>query len=174
MSTDGGKLTTVDRIGVEDAYLRKLGLVVFNVATIEGMLIYDLVRFRHVVPPELDFMTPTGMQITAMTTRRVGEYLAAHAPNCSNAAVASYLGTGGKRLIEIAPSRNAMLHSRPGIDATDPNQPLRLLRFVPKPDFEDPGVIHDDWLDAFICRLGEIFTELERLRPPFYEPIVSD
>jgi hypothetical protein len=146
-------------------------LVVFNVAAIEGMLIFDLVRFRPVVPPQLDFMTPTGMQITAMTTRGVGEYLVAHAPRCTNARVETYLGTGGARLIEIAPSRNAMLHSRPGIDATDPREPLRLLRMVPKPDIDDPGVIHDDWLDAFIRRLVEVYTELERLRPPFQGPI---
>ena len=159
---------------VDDAYLRKLGLVVFNVAAIEGMLIYDLVRFRSVVPPELDFMTPTGMKITAMTTRGVGDYLVAHAPKCTNASVGTYLGTGGSRLIEIAPSRNAMLHSRPGIDATDPREPLRLLRMVPKPDIDDPSVIHDNWLDAFIRRLGEAYTELERLRPSFQGPIDPD
>ncbi|MCV7303042.1 hypothetical protein H7J93_25795 [Mycobacterium barrassiae] len=164
----------MDRITVEDAYLRKLGLVVFNVAAIEGMLIYDLVRFRPVVPPELDFMTSTGMQITAMTTRGVGDYLVAHAAKCTNARVSTYLGTGGARLIEIAPSRNAMLHSRPGIDGTDPSQPLRLLRMVPKPDFDDPGVINDDWLDALVRRLGEIYTELERLRPPFQGTISPD
>ncbi len=159
---------------VEDAYLRKLGLVVFDVAAIEGMLIYDLVRFRPVVPPELDFMTPTGMQITAMTTRGVGDYLVAHAPKCTNAKVATYLATGGARLIEVAPSRNAMLHSRPGIVATDPRQPLRLLRFVPKPDIDDPSVIDDDWLDAIARRLGEVYTELEGLRPRFEGPIAPD
>lgn len=164
----------MDRIVVEEAYLRKLGLVVFNVAAIEGMLIYDLVRFRRVVPPELNFMTPTGMQITAMTTRGVGDYLVAHAPKCTNAKVETYLGIGGARLIEIAPLRNAMLHSQPGIDATDPREPLRLLRMVPKPDIDEPSVITDDWLDAFIQRLGEMFTELECLRPPFQGPIVPD
>lgn len=164
----------MDRVVVEDAYLQKLGLVVFDVAAIEGMVIHDLVRFRPVVPPELDFMTPTGMQITAMTTRGVGEYLVAHAPKCTNARVATYLSTGGQRLIEIAPSRNAMLHSRPGIDATDPRQPLRLLRIIPKPDIDDPAVIEDDWLDAFIRRLGVIYTELEGLRPPFQGPIAPD
>lgn len=154
--------------------MQQTRLVVFNVATIEGMLIYDLVRFRHVVPPELDFMTPTGMQITAMTTRGVGEYLVAHAQNGSNARVASYLGTGGERLIEIAPSRNAVLHSRPGIDATDPAEPLRLLRMVPKPDIDAPSVISDGWLDTFNQRLIEVYRELERLRPSFQGPIAPD
>jgi hypothetical protein len=162
------------RVNVEDEYLKRLGLVVFNVAAIEGMLIYDLVRFGTVVPPELNFTTPTGMQITAMTTRGVGDYLVAHAFKCTNSRVATYLETGGRRLIEIAPSRNAMLHSRPGIDATDMRQPLRLIRFAPSADIDQPAVIGDDWLDALAQRLGEIYVELEGLRPSFTEPVASD
>ena len=89
----------------EDEYIRKLGKVVFLVAFLEGALMYDLPRLqRHgVLPPELNFMTPTGMKMTGMTTRKIGEYLVAHAPKCTDPDVARYLEAGGRALIEVAP-----------------------------------------------------------------------
>lgn len=65
----------------EVEYVHKVGQVVFMVAYVEGMLIHDLPRFQtqNSAPPELDLL-----KVTGMTTRNLGDYIAAHAPNCTD------------------------------------------------------------------------------------------
>jgi hypothetical protein len=151
----------------EVEYVHKVGQVVFLVAYVEGMLIHDLPRFQiqKSAPPELDLL-----KVTGMTTRNLGEYIAAHAPKCTDPVVAAYLLAGGRALVEIAPQRNGMLHARPAEDGDDPNHPLRLLRWRvegARPEDSEVFMISHDWLDRLIERIDDIVGELSEIRPPF-------
>lgn len=129
-------------------FLTKVGLVVFLVAEFEGQLKTDLVRFLPVLPPELNVYAEKGYGLEAMTTRQLGQYLVAHAPKCSSPQVAEYYRVGGEALIEIAPKRNAMLHSQPAVDGHDPEGKLRLMRWGGgRKTYEPSRMISDEWLD---------------------------
>jgi hypothetical protein len=151
----------------EVEYVHKVGQVVFLVAYVEGMLIHDLPRFQiqKSAPPELDLL-----KVTGMTTRNLGEYIAAHAPKCTDPVVAAYLLAGGRALVEIAPQRNGMLHAQPAEDGDDPNHPLRLLRWRvegARPEDSEVFMISHDWLDRLTERIDDIVGELSEIRPPF-------
>lgn len=151
----------------EPEYLSKVGLVVFLVAELEGILITDLVRFHPLLPPKLDFSTLQGMKVAGMTTTSMGKYFLAHAPDSTDAGVAEYYRTGGQALVEIGPKRNAMLHARPGVDGGDPQKKLRLLRWRPDEDREksETHMISDEWIDELIGRIIEIRTSVVASRP---------
>lgn len=104
----------------EDEYLRKLGLVAYLVSSLEGLLLFDLPRFGHQLPQELSTAALAGL-----TTYKMGERFVTHAPRSADEKITAYFAAGGRALIEIAPRRNAMLHSRP---ATDPEGRTRLYR----------------------------------------------
>ncbi len=63
-------------------FLRRIGLVVFLVSELEGLLITDLVRFHSVLPPKLDFATMEGMRVTGMTTTQMGKYFRLYCHEC--------------------------------------------------------------------------------------------
>jgi hypothetical protein len=146
----------------EDNYLRKLGLVVELVASVEGLLIHAVPQFQHLVPPELNLM-----KLSGMTTHRMGEYLVAKGKKSTDPQVAAYFVAGGKALVEIAPQRNAMLHARPVTDGDDPEHRIRLLRWrVEEGVSEEVHLISDDWLDRLVERIDDIQVELNAIRPP--------
>ncbi|MBB5161590.1 hypothetical protein [Mycobacterium sp. AZCC_0083] len=151
----------------EAGYLNKVGLVVFLVAELEGLIITDLVRFHPLLPPQLDFATLRGMKVAGMTTSNMGQYFLAHAPRSTDEGVAEYYRAGGQALIEIGPKRNAMLHARPGVDGNDPQQKLRLLRWRPDTDHEksEAHMIDDEWIDDLISTIIEIRTSVVASRP---------
>lgn len=150
----------------DSGYLSKIGLVVFLVGELEALLKTDLVRLHGLMPPPLDFATPEGRSVTAMTTMQLGKYFVAHGPKSSDARVAEYYRVGGEALVDIAPKRNAMLHSQPGIDGNDPEQRLRLMRWR-----HDEGpraeahMISDEWLDQLIEQIVSLRSEVVAVRP---------
>jgi hypothetical protein len=152
---------------VPDArFLARIGMVVFLVADLEGLLKSDLVRFHPLLPPELDFGRPQGQAVTGMTTAQLGKYFIAHAPKSIDPAVAEYYRVGGEGLVEIAPKRNAMLHSQPGVDGYDPEKKLRLLRWkISETNYEAPHMISDEWLEELIARIQVIRGEVVACRP---------
>lgn len=147
-------------------FLGRIGLVVFLVAELEGLLKTDLVRFQHLLPLELDYGQPGGWKVTEMTTMQLGKYLIAHAPNSTNAAVAEYYRVGGEALVAIAPKRNAMLHSQPGVDGWDPQKRLRLMRWrISVTNYEAPHMISDEWLDELIAQIQALRQQVVNARP---------
>lgn len=151
----------------EADYLSKVGLVVFLVAELEGLLITDLIRFHHSLPPQLDFSTFEGMRVAGMTTSNMGEYFVKHSRSCTDHRVAEYYRTGGQALIEIGPKRNAMLHARPGIDGHDPDNKLRLLRWRFHEDREKSEIhmISDEWVEGLISQIIAIRSRVVTSRP---------
>jgi hypothetical protein len=113
------------------------------------------------VPPELELM-----KLSGMTTRRMGDYLVTHAPKSTDAQLAECLAAGGRALVEIAPQRNAMLHSRPVTDPDDPESRTGLLRWHIEKDPQEVHLISDEWLDRLVERIDDIQAELNTLRPP--------
>lgn len=145
----------------EDQYLQKLGLVVYLVAVVEGLLMFDLPRFQHLLPAEFNVVKLSGMTVGGM-----GEFIKAHGAKSTDPKVAAYLVAGGEALIEIAPLRNAMLHSRPATDGDNGNV-TRLLRWrVDKAASSEVQMISDEWLDRLARRVDDIHVELNELRPP--------
>src|SRR5262245_24294611 len=94
----------------EDAYLTRLGRIVYLVSSIEGLLLFDLSRLAGSVPPEL-----LVSRLASMTTRQIGDELTKYAAHCSDD-VAPYVKKGGEALTEIAPPRNDVLHARAATD----------------------------------------------------------
>lgn len=138
----------------EEEYLRKVGLVAYLVASVEGLLLFDLPRLAGALPPELNVESLAGK-----TTSKLGEKLRAHASQCTDQVVAAYIDAGGAALIEIGLQRNAVLHARP---ATDCAGRARLYRWrVP-----DAYFIDDDHLDQLARRIDDLQVELNSLRPP--------
>lgn len=139
---------------------KKFGLVVY----VEGMLIWDLPRLAHLIPPELEIM-----KVSGMSTAQLGNYFIAHAPKCTDDRVKAYFDAGGRALVKIAPSRNGIVHARPGRDGDDPLQRLRLIRW--RVAAGDPSseayVVNEDRLDTLVDRVDEIIGELSQLRLPF-------
>lgn len=138
----------------EDEYLRRIGLVVYMVASVEGLLLFDLSRLADTLPPQL-----TAESLAGSTTARIGQALLAHAPLCSDPAVVSYLTAGGHALLEIGSNRNAVMHARP---ATDLDGRTRLYRWR----LPEAHVIEDAWLDQLARRIDQLQVELNSLRPP--------
>lgn len=157
----------VIRLQVPDSgFLAKIGLVVFLVGELEGLLKSDLVRFHPLLPPALDFATPQGRSVTAKTTKQLGLYFVAHAPKSTDAAVAEYYRVGGEALVEIGPKRNAMLHSQPGIDGNDPQRKLRLMRWRhDNGERSEAFIISDEWLDEFVAQIMTLRREVVAARP---------
>ncbi len=147
-------------------FLRRIGLVVFLVSELEGLLITDLVRFHSVLPPKLDFATMEGMRVTGMTTTQMGKYFLDHAPDSTDPRVAEYYRAGGEALSEIGPKRNAMLHARPGVDGDDPEQKLRLIRWrIGSESQNETHMISDEWLDDLVDRLRDLRGRVLSARP---------
>lgn len=154
-------------------YLQKLGILVYLVSEFEGMLMFDLPRFQSKLPPELNFFTMQGMQLTGKTTTKIGEYLMRHSTNSTDPEVAAYFHAGGKALTDIGPYRNAVLHARPGVDGNDPGKKLRLIRWKvsSETDFET-RMISDEWLDSLLVQIGVLRSQVVALRPQ--QPPVED
>jgi len=147
-------------------FLGRLGMVVFLVSELEGLLKGDLIRFHALLPTELNYGQPKGQRVTGMTTNELGEYFIAHAPKSTDPAVAEYYRVGGEALVEIAPKRNAMLHSIPGVDGNDPQQKLRLLRWkISGKNYEAPHMISDEWLDGVIHDIQVLRARVVAARP---------
>lgn len=141
----------------EQEYVQKLGLVAYLVSWVEGLLLFDIPRLEHKLPVELSTTAMVGL-----TTREIGERFVTHAVRSADEKVAAYFEAGGRALIEIAPQRNAMLHSRP---ATDPEGRTRLYRWRLRGAQPEVFWIDDDWLDSLAERIDLISAQLNTLRP---------
>ena len=139
----------------DDGYLRKIGLVVYLVSSLEGLLLLDLPRLETAIPAELSVKGLAGK-----TTLKVGLELVKYAPQCSSREVEVYLEAGGNALLEVAPQRNALLHARP---ATDEHGPLRLFQRR----MLEAHLVNDTWLERLIQRIEDLQVELNALRPSF-------
>jgi hypothetical protein len=152
----------------DDAYLRKIGLFVFAVAELEGMLVYDLVRLRDRLPPDMDLFGPEGGKVTGKTTIKLGEHFTKAAPKISDPVIAEYYRVGGEALLNIGPRRNALLHSHPGLDSVGPDANLRLMRMRwQRGGDHELHLISDEWLDLTLELIAALRAQVEAVRPPW-------
>lgn len=91
----------------EDDYLLQLGKVVYSVASIEGLLIFDLPR----MPAMIEGLTPK--HLAGKTTTVIGKRLLTLAPSIEDGDWREYVERGGEALVDLGPKRNSVLHSRP-------------------------------------------------------------
>lgn len=138
----------------EDEYLRRIGSMAYLVASLEGLILFDLPCFGEVLPTQLSVG-----RLAGHTTKRLSDDLLRYAPQCTESAVADYLSAGGRALLEVAPQRNSVLHARP---ATDEEGRARLYRWRPP----EAHFIDDLWLDCLIQRIDDLSCEVNALRPP--------
>ncbi|MGO4443085.1 hypothetical protein AB4Z42_06975 [Mycobacterium sp. 2YAF39] len=154
----------------DQPYLARIGMVVFLVADLESVLKGDLVRFQSVLPTDLDFNTQFP-RLTGKTTTKLGQWLIDLASEIGDAEVGGYFRRGGEALLEIAPKRNAMLHSWIGVDGRDPRERVRLLRWrINETEYEEPHMVSDEWLDELISQIRTLRKGLVSSRPPLPAP----
>lgn len=79
----------------DDDYLKKIGLVVYLVSSLEGLVLLDLPRLEAAVPSNLNIET-----LVNRTTTKVGLDLLKYAPECSRLDVEVYLAASGRALLE--------------------------------------------------------------------------
>lgn len=91
----------------EDEYLLQLGRVVYSVASVEGLLLFDLPR----MPLEIEGLSPDAL--AGKTTTAIGKRLLELAPTIPDQPWRRYLSRGGKALEDLGPKRNSVLHARP-------------------------------------------------------------
>ncbi len=91
----------------EDDYLLKLGKVIYSIASIEGLLIFDLSS----LPEQVEGLTP--QDLARHTTTTIGRRLIRGATSVVDPAWRTYLDRGGRALLALGPNRNAVLHARP-------------------------------------------------------------
>lgn len=140
----------------EDDYLKLLGQVVYSVASIEGLLIFDLPRMPNPVPGA------TPLDLAGKTTAMVGTALVGFVPQIVDEQWATYLAAGGNALVDIAPLRNAVLHARPA--TVDGMQQLHRWRIGAKTEVFTVTREHlCDVLDA----IEQHRKRIKLLRPPF-------
>ena len=107
----------------EDEYLLQLGMVVYSVASIEGLLIFDLPR----MPATIEGHTPK--HLAGKTTTAIGKRLLTLAPSIGDRKWREYVVRGGEALVDLGPKRNSILHSRPA--TVDGEQRLHRWRLEP-------------------------------------------
>lgn len=139
----------------DDSYLLLLGKVVYSIASLEGLLVFDLPR----MPDTVDGLTPDAL--AGKTTTGIGKLLQNRAPGVSDELWRSYLACGGEALTDLGPKRNAELHLRPA--TVDGNQRLYRWRLEP-PETLPTTTEH---LELLLGEIEEHRQALMRLRPPF-------
>lgn len=90
-----------------DDYLTLLGRVVYSVASIEGLLLFDLPRMPN--PP----VGATPAALAGKTTTGLGRALVDVSSQVADPGWSAYLSAGAAALMDIGPVRNAVLHARP-------------------------------------------------------------
>lgn len=138
----------------EDDYLLDLGKVVYSIASIEGMLLFDLPRMTE------RFVGLTPSALAGETTTTIGKRLRHVALTIPNPAWSSYLARGAEALEDLGPKRNAVLHARPA--TIDGEQRLHRWRL-------DPVEVMPISKAHLVNLLDEIEAhrrELNQLRPP--------
>lgn len=138
-----------------DAYLVRLGELVYQIASLEGQLISDIPRLSKALPDSFG----TGELLTG-TTRRIGQKLLGVAPKATDTKVQNYLKSGGHALLAAGDLRNHILHARP---ATDGNNNQRLHRNTGTKWFW----IDDDYLDFALEEIANRIDRLNESRPSF-------
>jgi hypothetical protein len=133
----------------------RLGELVYQISTLEGLLIWDIPRLSKALP---DSFGTRGL--LKATTRSIGQQLIDVSSKATDDVVREYLRFGGSVLLSAGESRNHILHARP---ATDENNIQRLHRNTGDKWFW----IDDTYLDF---ALDQVATDMDRLnekRPSF-------
>lgn len=132
-----------------------LGKVVYSVASIEGLLIFDLPR----MPESVAGLSPE--HLAGKTTTSIGKQLVALAPTIRHHAWRAYLKRGGEALTDLGPKRNSVLHARPAI--IDGRQRLHRWRVDPT----EVVPISSAYLTELLAEVDVHLDALNQLRPPF-------
>lgn len=136
----------------EDDYLMQLGKVVYAIASIEGLLIFDL--------PRLDNST-VELSVGALagkTTTQIGRRLVDLAPSIGEHGWRAYLTRGGEALLDLGQKRNAVLHARPA--TIEGHQRLHRWRINPT----EIMPISSDYLSELLNEIDAHRQALNRLR----------
>lgn len=128
--------------------------MVYSVASIEGLLIFDLPR----MPTTIDGLTPKAL--AGKTTTTIGKRLIDLSPSASDRTWQDYLFRGGQALEDLGPKRNAVLHARPA--TIDGQQRLHRWRLDPT----EVMSISTAHLDGILDDIEDHRRDLNRLRPP--------
>jgi hypothetical protein len=138
----------------EDAYLLQVGKVVYSIASIEGLLIFDLQR----MPTAVGGLSPGAL--AGKTTTGIGRRFLELAPSVPEQPWREYLARGGEALVDLGPKRNSVLHARPA--TIEGAQRLLRWRLDPMEIIPISFTILAEMLDEVDAHL----RELNRLRPP--------
>jgi hypothetical protein len=138
-----------------DAYLVRLGEIVYSISSLEATLIFDVPRLSKALPNSFG----TGELLNG-TTRGIGQQLLDVAPKATDSSVKDYLEFGGFALRTAGDLRNQILHARP---ATDGNGEQRLHRNTGAKWFW----IDDQYLDFALDEIATLMDRLNEKRPSF-------
>lgn len=131
-----------------------VGMVVYSVASLEGMLIFDLPRMPTVLP----VISPE--TLAGRTTTTIGKQLVSLAGSVAEESWRRYLGRGGEALLDVGPRRNAVLHARPA--TIEGCQRLHRWRLHPT----EVVSISSEYLNELLETIDVHRRELNALRPP--------
>lgn len=137
----------------EDEYLLQVGRVVYSVASIEGLLIFDLSR----MPEKVEGLSPK--TLAGKTTTTIGRRFLELAPAVSDQPWQNYLRRGGEALQDLGPKRNSVLHARPA--TIDGEQRLHRWRVEPT-EIMPISLAH---LEQMLDEVKAHRRALNRLRP---------
>jgi hypothetical protein len=137
----------------DDEYLIRLGKVIYSIASIEGLLLFDLPR----MPETVDGLSPK--DLAGHPTTRIGRQLVALAPSIRDRAWREYVERGGEALADLGPRRNSVLHARPASIAGE--QRLQRWRIAPT----EIMPISAQHLDELLEHIEVHRQALNRLRP---------
>lgn len=137
----------------EDEYLLQVGRVVYSVASIEGLLIFDLSR----IPTSVEGLSPRAL--AGRTTTAIGRCLLERARSVPDQLWQDYLARGGEALADLGPKRNSVLHARPA--TIEGEQRLHRWRLEPT-EIMSISMAH---LDQILDEVEAHHRDLTRLRP---------
>lgn len=139
----------------DDNYLLALGKVVYAVASLEGLLLFDLPRS----PSSIDVG-----KLAGLTTGQLGEVLTAEAQSLPDSDWTEYLQVGGNALTDITAGRNGIFHSRPATNTSE-NDVQQLYRW--NPGRQEYYFVTLEVLEAMYKRVTDHRQQLGQLRPSF-------
>lgn len=134
----------------EPQYLESIGRYAYAVSSLEWSILGGI--------PHLEGL-PAALTVDVLapkTTGGIGHALLRHAPDVNDSATREWLEAGGRALVELAETRNALLHARPA--TVEGKQ--RLFRWLPGTAF----AITDEWLAAQERNFEALADQVRRLR----------
>ncbi|WP_373071053.1 hypothetical protein [Gemmatimonas sp.] len=138
----------------EDEYLLQVGRVVYSVASLEGLLVFDLPR----MPLTVEGLSPNAL--AGKTTTVIGRRLRELSATIPNRRWQDYLSRGGVALEDLGPKRNSVLHARPA--TVDGEQRIHRWRLEPT-EIMSISLAH---LDHLLDEIEVHRRDLNHLRPP--------